>query len=850
MASKKGERFGLLTFAHGTFYGLQLLQHEVATNYASNTNKKLDKGVTYNNLQDTDIDNTQNDNTGNKPTATKIYLTTACKTCNCLLLCKYCPSFRPFIFALIGLLQITPQAVMIFFQQQVYTLTIISFVTYLIITLTAIYYYFKFIYYFAVLKEYKFTLLDDITFPELCSDEIDEIITDPEFFDCPDSVPLVVKNTNNTIENKSESDIKTLQLKEPAILDIMNDNSSSFIYRNSTFVQITPKHSEQYSNKFFCSLLWFMGMLLLMNINIGIFTFVDVLFYYHDNNIVASIIFIIFSYPFIATNMVFIELQLMNELLHKTPLENVEHHNLLSSKSSFWYLYGFALNHYPILYFLLKTATYSAVMINIFAMLLSEFYGMAELDKSHEGRWTSEVFNQASMICNIIIFWYEPAFVNVLLNGYHNLYPPIHNPNIDNVTPPDKPCPNHTLEQIKIILIKIIDFLTPYSWIIECTLTAINAIILLFYFTIWDRYVSTQSQYDYKSSQGAGIPFIVIASCQIIVIIYAILGEKCCYSIGEECFCTNKCFYRKQCCPCDCFCRCVRCCDCAPQYWYCWCCCAPPCCCCTPKFALSPDYKLRFLTFLESMSLFLKLLHYYNFSTINNNWYDIVFQILIFLSLTTLFLLGFAGAFRSIHGLEIQSIMKSSKLFTLCYLLGFAFTQIVVYGNFIFTMAYYDIDKINNNDRHYQWLIFMIFIWIIISNVYTKEYRAFTKAIERDWFKYMGIKLIGYHKEHALPSMIGSLFHLLQLIIVFSSTVVIYYIIDLAIIDQNSPNWMFEKHVSITNLILTFIILIISTIAIWAMSLSTETLNKMQNKKNKKAMIARAPTIYHNFPTN
>ena len=229
------------------------------------------------------------------------------------------------------------------------------------------------------------------------------------------------------------------------------------------------------------------------------------------------------------------------------------------------------------------------------------------------------------------------------------------------------------------------------------------------------------------------------------------------------------------------------------------------------------------MTFLESISLLLKLLHYYNYSTLNNAWYDSLFMILIFISITVLFLLGFAGAWRSIQGLEISSIMNNSTLFTLTYLMGFAFTQVVLYGNFIFTMSYDGLEEINENSKKYQELVFMIFVWIIVQNVYTKEYRSLTKQIERDWFKYEDIQLMGYFRKWQLPPMIGNLYHLLQLLIILSSTTIIYYCMVLnELVGENKdklneqdPNWKFERSTSILNLILSFIILIISIIGVW-----------------------------------
>jgi len=313
------------------------------------------------------------------------------------------------------------------------------------------------------------------------------------------------------------------------------------------------------------------------------------------------------------------------------------------------------------------------------------------------------------------------------------------------------------------------------------------------------------------------------------------------------------CCSRDRLCPLDCCCKCVKCCDCSKKktllrcHWYCWICCWGPCCCCSFKCCVTPDYKLRFMTFLESCSLLLKLIHYYNNSAMNNNWYDVGFLILIFISLLTLFIFGFAGAFRSIHGIEAQSIMKSSALFVICYVLGFAFTQFVVYGNFIFTATFGGLDEINEQGREYQALIFAIFVWVILSNVYTKEYRAFTKQIERDWYLSQGVELIGFNIEHSLPPMMGSLFHLMQLMIIVAGGVILYYVVKLATVEKSNPNWLFENKLAATNLVCTILILIITIVAVWSTSLSPKALRETRKEKMKKAptMLKRMPTVYH-----
>eukprot|EP01083_Nonionella_stella_P003703 10647_1 len=815
MAVSRNERYGLLTFAHGTFYGLQLLQREITIHFTSSgtildSDTKMHKidheqNVTYSKISSTDptADDEQDDTL---PTKTK-----SREQCHWFILCSYCPRARPFAYAIIGLFQITPQAIIIFYGKNIKTLAIISLIPYLLNTIAATYYYFKFLYYFSYLKEYKFSLLDDIEFE----------------YDDTDSVPLVLMS-NDTDENKTEAG------HESATTNQVNEKLHSASHSTN---------NESYAQTFFASLSKFMFLLLFFNIGIGMKTFVNVLFYGADNDVVSSIIFVVFSYPFIAANMCFIELQLMHELLNQTTLEETQY-KLLSSNSSFWFLFGFVLNHYPMLYFMLKTSAFLWFYSLILYVLL---------DVEHQTTELYGYIDTGLFILYLVIYLYEPYFVKILLHGYYNLYPPIKNRNIHKLTPPDKACPTPFLERIKIILLAILEFLTPYSWIIECSLTIINSVFLLFYFVVWDKYISSNPQYDYA---GAGLPFLLLSSVSIIVVIYAVSGEQCCYTLGTEYMCTQfLCCKRKKRCKYDCCCKCVQCCTCecltcctCADYFYCWFCCFGLCCC-TPNIVTSPDYKFRFLTFMESLSLLLKLLHYYNYSTINNAWYDVGFMILIFLSLVTLFLLGLSGAFRSVHGLEIQSIMRSSSVFIACYLIGFGFIQIIVYGNFIFTMCF-DISRINAISLDYQPMIFMIFIWITIYNLYTKEYRAFTKQIERDWFKLQEIQLIGFKRTRELPPMIGSLFHLLQLLIVSAATVCIYYIIQLAHIDTTNANWKFERGLCITNLIFSILMLIIAMVTTWSMSLApADTLKQVRQKQVKKVptMITRVPTVYRDL---
>ena len=127
------------------------------------------------------------------------------------------------------------------------------------------------------------------------------------------------------------------------------------------------------------------------------------------------------------------------------------------------------------------------------------------------------------------------------------------------------------------------------------------------------------------------------------------------------------------------------------------------------------------------------------------------------------------------------------------------------------------------------------------------------KHIERDWFKYEDIELMGYFKKWQLPPMIGNLYHLLQLLIILSATTMIYYCMVLNgfveenkdKLDEEDPNWEFERSASILNLILSFIILVISIIGVWSISLSPEKIKEMHRKKIKMSeeKINRAPTM-------
>ena len=92
-------------------------------------------------------------------------------------------------------------------------------------------------------------------------------------------------------------------------------------------------------------------------------------------------------------------------------------------------------------------------------------------------------------------------------------------------------------------------------------------------------------------------------------------------------------------------CKCIQC-GCTKRKGPCckfWCCCY---CFFWPVVITSPDYKLRFITFLETLSLLFKLMHYYKFANKNYLWFDIIFQILILSSLIILFLMGFASVWK------------------------------------------------------------------------------------------------------------------------------------------------------------------------------------------------------------
>ena len=67
-----------------------------------------------------------------------------------------------------------------------------------------------------------------------------------------------------------------------------------------------------------------------------------------------------------------------------------------------------------------------------------------------------------------------------------------------------------------------------------------------------------------------------------------------------------------------------------------------------------------------------------------------------------------------------------------------------------------------------------------VSSVYTKEYRSLTKQMERDWLRKRGIELVGFRRKHQLPPMIGSLYHLLQLLILCAVLVVVFYALQLS----------------------------------------------------------------------
>ena len=384
-------------------------------------------------------------------------------------------------------------------------------------------------------------------------------------------------------ENQNLNGDKDNDTKQSLFID--SDKKNPNFGKKSAEIQRMKTRSsevvEQYCKEFFDSLKSYMGLLLLFNIGLGLYVFAEVFGSTNPDandpekyNMAPGLIFIMFAYPFIATNFVFIEIQQMVELLHDTKLDdNDDIYNesisnslkMLSSNSAFWYIYGFTLNHYPMLYFMFKVASLIAY-INILGFNLSYIAtdddddveelqpteDTAELEPIPAPPWYQIVFEVTILSCYLLWQFCEPAFIKLMLRGYYDLYPPIKNPNIENVRPPNKPCSNEKLEKIKNHLIWCIQLLTPYSWLIEavcyrycvfsCFILQSGILLLLLMVLNMDMLhmaLLVLSQYQ----------------IQIVVVVYMILGEKCCYTLGPEACCNQYLSCRKkesQCCSADC----------------------------------------------------------------------------------------------------------------------------------------------------------------------------------------------------------------------------------------------------------------------------------------------------------
>ena len=173
MATKSKKRFGLLTFAHGTFYGLQLLQHEINSHISSSANivskdfdfTTVDNGGTADSKGYNRIQNQEQDSPDSQVNESRYFKNVNCDwECATCITCEKCPIFRPYALCIMGLFQITPQAIQIFKRKNDETTTIISFIAWLLSTSIALIYYAKFLYHYAYKKDYKFTILDDIQF--------------------------------------------------------------------------------------------------------------------------------------------------------------------------------------------------------------------------------------------------------------------------------------------------------------------------------------------------------------------------------------------------------------------------------------------------------------------------------------------------------------------------------------------------------------------------------------------------------------------------------------------------------------------------------------------------------------
>ena len=157
MASlKSAPRHGLLTFAHGTLYGLQLLRHEVQAHIANSTHISLSLSSRQIAGGDVSYDpvslNDDMDEVDSPSDSVKNQLSSNCN-CNCSSLCNIC---RLYSFAIMGLFQITPHLLMLFYQENVLWITIISLIAYCLNTIGAIYYFGRFIYHYCFRKNYTF----------------------------------------------------------------------------------------------------------------------------------------------------------------------------------------------------------------------------------------------------------------------------------------------------------------------------------------------------------------------------------------------------------------------------------------------------------------------------------------------------------------------------------------------------------------------------------------------------------------------------------------------------------------------------------------------------------------------
>ena len=263
-----------------------------------------------------------------------------------------------------------------------YSASIISLTAYLLVTITSIYYYSKFCFNYCYTKKYRYSLLDDINFKghEVKSYNPINILDD--------SVALKVGDNSMDNENDAKKEEKT-HYEE---IDYMKKFDL-----------------EMYSEKFFKKLLWFMCIVIIFNVLIGFYVFVDIWLYNDTFDAVPIILFLISSYPFISCNICFIEIQLMNQLLHSTKIESskLNSNNLLSSNSSFWFLFGYVINHFPILFFLIKT---SLLIASYNATLYQIIYGYTNLSDNY---WIETIFVIFIIILICSIMNHEQEFSDI-----------------------------------------------------------------------------------------------------------------------------------------------------------------------------------------------------------------------------------------------------------------------------------------------------------------------------------------------------------------------------------------------------------------------------------------------------